>query len=155
MGAAVNQLLRANADLTALVGDRIFSSFNSKRRDATFIIYQRTGLNPSYTKDRGQNDSVYLNIAIISESYGQSIGVASAVEKALEGKRGTFAGLNIADIKLADSQEGADEINFIQDLQFEIFIKNKFMAAIAGKDIMIFFKFDGTARALALASNHT
>ena len=29
------------------------------------------------------------------------------------------------------------------------------MAAIAGKDIMIFFKFDGTARALALASNHT
>ncbi len=29
------------------------------------------------------------------------------------------------------------------------------MAAIAGKDIMIFFKFNGTARALALASNHT
>lgn len=29
------------------------------------------------------------------------------------------------------------------------------MAAIAGKDIMIFFKFEGTARALALATSHT
>ena len=123
VGAAVNQLLRANVDLTALVGDRIFPVSTPSDVMRPFIIYQRTGLNPSYTKDRGQNDSVYINIAVISEGYGQSIAVASAVEKALEGKRGTFAGLDIADIKSADSQEGADEINFIQDLQFEIFIK--------------------------------
>lgn len=121
-GAAINLLLRASSDLTALVGDRIFP-VATEEVQRPFIIYQRTGLNPSYTKDRGQNDSVYINIAVISEGYGQSIAVASAVEKALEGKRGTFAGLDIADIKSADSQEGADEINFIQDLQFEIFIK--------------------------------
>lgn len=123
VGAAINLLLRASSDLTALVGDRIFPVSTPGDVPRPFIIYQRTGLNPSYTKDRGQNDSVYINIAVISEGYGQSIAVASAVEKALEGKRGIFAGLDIADIKLADSQEGADEINSIQDLQFEIFIK--------------------------------
>lgn len=123
VGAAINLLLRASSDLTALVRDRIFPVSTPGDVLRPFIIYQRTGLNPSYTKDRGQNDSVYINIAVISESYGQSIAVANAVEKALEGKRGIFAGLDIADIKSADSQEGADEINFIQDLQFEIFIK--------------------------------
>mgnify|MGYP000975239912 CR=1 FL=1 len=123
VGAAINLLLRASSDLTALVGDRIYPVSTPGDVLRPFIIYQRTGLNPSYTKDRGQNDSVYMNIAIIAEGYGQSIAVASAVEKALEGKRGIFAGLDISDIKSADSQEGADEINFIQDLQFEIFIK--------------------------------
>lgn len=122
VGAAVRTLLEANDELTSLVGNKIFPVATQEDMLRPFLIYQRTGLNPAYTKDDRSFDSVYVGISIISDTYTGSIAVASAVIKALERKRGIYAGLNIDDIMLADSNESADEINFIQDLEFEIFI---------------------------------
>lgn len=122
VGAAVRALLEASEELVALVGNKIFPVATQEDTLRPFLIYQRTGLNPAYTKDDRSFDSVYVGISIISDTYTGSIAVASAVIKALERKRGVYAGLNIDDIMLADSNEGADEINYIQDLEFEIFI---------------------------------
>lgn len=122
VGAAVRTLLEANDELTSLVGNKIFPVAAQEDTLRPFLIYQRTGLNPAYTKDAREYDSVFMGITIVSETYSGSIAVASAVIKALEHKRGVYAGLNIDDIMLADSNESADEINYIQDLEFEIFI---------------------------------
>lgn len=122
VGAAVTELLSSDASVSAYLGNKIFPVATQEDTPRPFLIYQRTGLNPSYTKDSRAYDSVYVGITIISDTYSGSVAGASAVLGALERKRGTFAGLDIDDIMLSDANEGADEVNYIQDLQFEIFI---------------------------------
>lgn len=124
VGAAINTLLRAHGPLTALVGNKIFPVASQVDAVRPFIIYQRTGLSPAYTKDNRAFDSVFINITIISESYTESISILTEVENALRGKRGIHAGVNIDEIMLNDSYEEADEENYIQEAQFEIFINN-------------------------------
>ncbi len=122
VGAAINQLLGANQALVALVGNKIFPLAVQADEKRPFLIYQRTGLAPAYTKDTRQKDSVFMGITIISERYSESVEIASEVIEALEHKRGKHAGVDIDDIKLLDANEEADEINFIQALEFEVFI---------------------------------
>lgn len=122
VGAAVTELLSSDASVSSYLGNKIFPTATQEDTPRPFLIYQRTGLNPAYTKDNRAYDSVYLAVTIISDTYSGSVMGASAVLNALERKRGVYAGLNIDDIMLADANEGADETNYIQDLQFEIFI---------------------------------
>lgn len=122
VGAAVVELLGKSTELAALVGNKIFPVAAKEDTPRPFVIYQRTGLNPSYTKDNRKKDSVYMGFSVISETYSASVMIAGAIFKALENKRGTYASLDIDDIKLSDCNEEADEINFIQNLEFEIFI---------------------------------
>lgn len=121
-GAAISTLLLASEAVTALVGDKIFPVAVDTDVPEPFIVYRRTGLIPSYQKDNRGKDSIFVDVLIVSESYSKTIQIYSAVVNAVEHKRGVIAGVNIDDIRLADSLEDADEDYNVQQLTFEILI---------------------------------
>lgn len=121
-GAAINSLLLASQAVKDLVEDKIFPVVVETDVPEPFIVYRRTGLTPSYQKDSRGKDSIFVDVLIVSESYSKTIQIYSAVVAAVEHKRGVIAGVNIDDIRLADSLEDADENYHIQQLTFEIFI---------------------------------
>lgn len=121
-GAAISALLLASEAVTGLVEDKVFPLFVENDVPEPFIVYRRTGLTPSYQKDSRGKDSIFVDVLIVSESYGKTIQIYTAVVDAVERKRGVIEGVSIDDIRLSDSLEDADENYFVQQLTFEILI---------------------------------
>lgn len=125
IGSVIQEILLSSVPVTDKVNDRIFPVLAQEDTEYPFVVYQRSGMKPAYTKDRySVEDTLYVNVAIISEKYVESLEIAECVLKSLERKKGTFAGLKITDIRLADSSENGEDV-FIQGLSFEITINNE------------------------------
>ena len=112
----VRKRLLDKAEITALVGTKIFPVVAPKDTEGDFIIYQRD----EYSKDRtkmgiaSQRCRVYVNA--ISEDYDRSQEIAYQINEGLEGKH---LKLNM-DVKLIDSTEDFEDGKYIQVLLFEI-----------------------------------
>lgn len=121
-GAAIVEILTSDETIQRLVGDRVYPILSQEDTKFPYIAYRRKGLTPAYTKTPHKvEDSVYIDIAIVSDKYEESLDVAVVVLSVLEKKRGLFAGIDINEILLADSEEEAGE-GYMQRLEFEIFI---------------------------------
>lgn len=122
VGAAIVNLLSGDQALTSKVGDNIFPIKAMEDTTYPYIAYRRKALIPEYTKQTNSvEDSVFIDIAIVAESYSQTLGIANDVLRILDRKRGVFSGVDVTDIRVSDSEEQADEV-FMQRLEFEIFI---------------------------------
>lgn len=122
VGAAIVNLLSGDQALTSKVGDNIFPIKAMEDTAYPYIAYRRKALIPEYTKQTNSvEDSVFIDIAIVAESYSQTLGIANDVLRILDRKRGVFSGVDVTDIRVSDSEEQADEV-FMQRLEFEIFI---------------------------------
>lgn len=122
VGAAIVNLLSGDQVLTSKIGDKIFPIKAMDDTTFPYIAYRRKGLIPAYTKQTNSvEDSVFIDIAIVAESYSQTLGIANDVLRVLDRKRGLFSGVNVTDIRVSDSEEQADEV-YMQRLEFEIFI---------------------------------
>lgn len=123
VGKAISEILLADTVLTDKIGNKIFPVLAKENTTFPFIVYKRSGLIPAYTKDKfSVEDTVFIDIVIVSESYADSLNLAKAVRNSLERKKGTFAGIEIVDIRLANSDEDGEDV-FLQGLSFEIIIK--------------------------------
>lgn len=122
VGAAILDLLTGDQVLTSKVGDKIYPIQAMDDTTFPYIAYRRKALIPAYTKQTNSvEDSVFIDIAIVSNSYTQTIGIANDVLRILDRKRGLFSGVDVTDIRVSDSEEQADEV-YMQRLEFEIFI---------------------------------
>lgn len=122
VGAAILDLLTEDQVLTSKVGDKIYPIQAMDDTTFPYIAYRRKALIPAYTKQTNSvEDSVFIDIAIVAESYSQTIGIANDVLRVLDRKRGVFSGVDVTDIRVSDSEEQADEV-YMQRLEFEIFI---------------------------------
>jgi len=122
VGAAILDLLTGDQVLTSKVGDKIYPIQAMDDTTFPYIAYRRKALIPAYTKQTNSvEDSVFIDIAIVAESYSQTIGIANDVLRVLDRKRGVFSGVDVTDIRVSDSEEQADEV-YMQRLEFEIFI---------------------------------
>ncbi len=122
VGAAILDLLTGDQVLTSKVGDKIYPIQAMDDTTFPYIAYRRKALIPAYTKQTNSvEDSVFIDIAIVAESYSQTIGIANDVLRVLDRKRGIFSGVDVTDIRVSDSEEQADEV-YMQRLEFEIFI---------------------------------
>lgn len=89
-----------------------------------FIVYKRSGLEPSNTKDRyNYSELATLDIIIAASTYQESINLTEKVKDILEHNRGIYNDINIGDITLDDADEDYIEDTFIQKLTFKIEIK--------------------------------
>ena len=122
VGAAIVNLLSGDQVLTSKIGDKIFPIKAMDDTTFPYIAYRRKALIPAYTKQTNSvEDSVFIDIAIVAESYSQTLGIANDVLRVLDRKRGLFSGVDVTDIRVSDSEEQADEV-YMQRLEFEIFI---------------------------------
>ena len=120
--AAILDLLTGDQVLTSKVGDKIYPIQAMDDTTFPYIAYRRKALIPAYTKQTNSvEDSVFIDIAIVSNSYTHTIGIANDVLRVLDRKRWVFSGVDVTDIRVSDSEEQADEV-YIQILEFQIFI---------------------------------
>lgn len=97
----------------------------------TFGVYRRTSLSVSNSKDiYNFEEKAGIEIAIISNTYAESIQTAINVKMYLEHLHGKFQTskdehINIADITLIDCSEEWSNENYIQIMKFQISIDNE------------------------------
>jgi len=116
VGKEIYSLLNGNADLTALVSNKIYPIIVEKDTTYPFIVYKRSSIIPTYTKDFHLNDEVIVDIVCVSNSYTESINVAGLVRNTLEDKR--IQG--IQSIKLDSADEDFIDDAYVQTLSFNL-----------------------------------
>lgn len=114
VGKEIYSLLNGNADLTALVGNKIYPIIVEKDTTYPFIVYKRSSITPTYTKDFHLSDEVIVDIVCVSNSYTEGIDVAGLVRNTLEDKR--IQG--IQSIKLDSADEDFINDAYVQTLSF-------------------------------------
>lgn len=126
IGLAVFHLLTNSADVTQYVGDNIFplvvpnADEDGENVPFPFITFSRSGIDPEYAKDYDQSDTVNVSVDIWSRSYKESVLIATAVRKALEAKRGEWAGVRVQDSGMTSADESFDPKGYYgQTLYFE------------------------------------
>jgi hypothetical protein len=91
-----------------------------------FAVYRRVSLSVDDTKDRlAQDQRATLSVQVVSMDYQSGLMLADSITNALVGKTGTFEGVYIDDISLADAAEMYNETSYLQDLTFDITIENE------------------------------
>lgn len=120
IGKAIYSILSADAELSALVGDRIFPLIAISETEYPFIVFRRDSILPSYSKDGINSDVTTVSILCVSSDYAQSALVADLTLSALSGKRGTFEGEIIDSIRLIEASEDFQEDAFVQSIKITI-----------------------------------
>lgn len=119
IGVHIYERLKSSAELTRLVGEKIYPLSTKKQTTFPFIIYNRTGLTPNETKDRyGSGDNVTVELVVADSNYTRSIEIAEAVRVALEHKGGDYSLFSVTDAKLVACAEDFIEETYIQQLTF-------------------------------------
>lgn len=86
-----------------------------------FVVYRRSALTPSSTKDRyNHKESAIVEIIVASNSYPEGINLAEYVKDKMENTRGIFNDVNVGEITLISADEDYLEDTFIQKMNFNI-----------------------------------
>lgn len=118
IGNDVRAILLADANVSALVGSKIFPCVAPENTDGIFIVYSRDKYSKSLSKSGFYQDECHLAISIVSDNYDDGIDLAEAVDEALTGEH--TIGENKIDMSLADSTETYDDFKYIETLLFSI-----------------------------------
>lgn len=118
VGKVIFSLLNGNSDLTALVSNKIYPIIVEKETNYPFIVYKRNSVIPDYTKDFHFKDNVIIDIVCVSDSYSESIDIASIIRNTLEDKRNG----DIQSIKLESADEDFIDNAYVQTLSFNLTI---------------------------------
>lgn len=121
VGKAIYNILSNDAKIIDSVEHKIYPLIADTGTTFPFIVYRRTGIEPSDSKDRFiYSEDTYVEVVIASDKYNESIEIADLVKDALQGKKGNYSGINIHDIRMTNADEDYIEDTFIQNLTFNI-----------------------------------
>ena len=111
--------LSNSAELKALVSDRIYAISTKSETFFPFIIYKRSALTPSGSKDRfSTTDCVTVDVVVADSNYSRSIEIAELVRSIIGGKRGKYDTFEVNGCRLVSADEDFIEDTFIQRLTF-------------------------------------
>jgi hypothetical protein len=123
IGKAINDILSKDAAVIAIVGTKLYPIAAPQENPLPFVVYRRNNINPDYVKDGWAADNGAIQINALSSDYAESVSLIHAVRKALELKRGVFAGVHIDSIYVAGANETVDANTYIQELVFQVVVK--------------------------------
>jgi len=114
----LRQRLMANAELAAMIGERIFPIVAPIDTEGDFIVYRRD----TYTKDRTQmgiySQTVGVFVTAFSDDYDRSVDMIVLVNEILEGEYdGMTVHLEDADEDIDDAASG---VKYKQEILFTI-----------------------------------
>lgn len=119
IGKIIKTLLLSNEQLKSYIGDKVYPLIADTSTTYPFIIYRRSSIEKSSTKDDA-DESVNVEIYIVSERYDESISIAELVRSTLEHRKGNFEDLYIDDIIITDASESYEGDAFVQYLTITI-----------------------------------
>lgn len=99
-------LLLADAAVTAMVGTRVEPAGTAQTLARPNIVYQRVTTNRLYSQDgpAGSGDA-RVQLSIWADTYATVKDLADKVRTALEGYRGTVAGIVLDSVRLDDEDD--------------------------------------------------
>ena len=120
IGKIIKTLLLSNERLKSYIGDKVYPLIADNSTTYPFIIYRRSAIEKSSTKDDADDEQVNVEIFIVCDTYEKSISIAEEVRKSVEHRKGTFEDLYIDDIIITDASESFEENAFVQYLTITI-----------------------------------
>ena len=118
-GKYIRQIMIENQELMELISaNKIFPLLANPDTSFPFIVYSRTNLIPTYTKDLLTDNYVSFVVVVVSDNYVQSLNIANAVRHSLEGYRYQDNDIKIYPIKFDSITEETMEDAYIQRLSF-------------------------------------
>lgn len=118
IGKDLTEILLSNSEITNVIGDKVFPLVANAGTTFPFIVYRRSGYTPASNKDY-TNETVQVELAILSENYIDSVQLADLVGTYLETKTTD----SIDEIKVINSSEEFIDDTYIQKIYLEITLK--------------------------------
>jgi hypothetical protein len=127
VGKVIYNLLSNSAELTSLIGNKIFPSVSINEKAVNYIVYQKNGTSPTDCKNsRSTFDILSYEILIYSEKLETLNSIFLAVRNTLDQYSGVNSGLTIERIIFQDADDDFDETSKIYEktVNFEVRYKN-------------------------------
>lgn len=86
LGIAIKNKLEADADLTAIVGNRIYPIEAPEGAEKPYIIYQHPDVSNSSTKDGISQEQAYVVIGAVSDNYDEAVEIIELFDIALSSR---------------------------------------------------------------------
>lgn len=114
---AINKLLSTD-NIKSVVNNKVYPLIAPLNTNFPYIVFQRTST-PYNTKDNVYQDSINIEIIVVSDNYDKSVELAELIRNELEGKRNiNVEGFRISTIKLVDTSESYSNDAYLQSLTF-------------------------------------
>nr|DAJ47722.1 MAG TPA: tail component [Caudoviricetes sp.] len=112
IGKHIKETLCSNSDIVAAVGKRIYPLVIPEGTPRyPFIVYRNLGVQPDYTKDGNNQDSVQVQVTVVAKGYEESVSIANTVRYAFDGKGGSYPDFTVNECEVDSSGE-----EYIQDV---------------------------------------
>lgn len=121
----IYKTLTASADLTKMVGKKIFPIATKSEVKFPFIVYERENVISSYDKHSPTTANIDVSIYVLSESYSESEELAELVIAALDRKKASYDGYEVLDAIVNDVPESYINQTFVQQVRMRFIIKEK------------------------------
>lgn len=115
--------LTTNADLTALINNRVFPIVAEEGTQYPFLTYNRTSITSYRTKCGIYEDTVNFSVNIITTDYLGGLDIGNLVRVAIEKNLiCTIEGLQYRDIQLVGATEQFTNDGYVQTLNFQVIV---------------------------------
>lgn len=120
IGKTIYNILSANAELTAMVGSKIYPLIAEQSTTYPFVIYYRENISVNrVSKDGYGEDEVNFTVVCVSDNYSQSVDIANTVRKALEKQKINGQDITINNSYLTSVDESWNDNAYVQRLNFK------------------------------------
>ena len=127
VGKVIYNLLSNSAELTSLIGTKIFPSVSLNETLINYIVYQKNGSTPTNCKDgRSTLDILSYDILIFADNNETLNNIALGVRNTLDRYSGVNSGLTIDKIIYEGEDDDFDETSniYFKSVSYEIRFKN-------------------------------
>lgn len=112
IGKHIKAVLNANTGVSGAVGKRIYPLVIPEGTPKyPFVVYRNLGIQPDYTKDGNDQDSVQVQVSVIAKEYEKGVEIANDVRYSFEGKEERYPAFTVNECEVVSSSE-----EYIQDV---------------------------------------
>ena len=121
----IYEILSENEEILSIVGSdvkKVFPLCQPDNLEFPYVVFSRTAVNPSYTKDIvygiGWYNTVRITVKGVSDDYYESLQLANAIRHSLETYRIFNNEISVHPIELESVNEYMTDDVFVQELNF-------------------------------------
>ena len=118
IGSEIRNVILSSAAVKNAVDTKVFPLIANAGTTFPFLVYRRSSYSPMSNKDT-LNETVYMEIAIITTNYEQSVTIANDVADALI----NYESDTIEEIKVTNISEEFISDSFVQKINLQIDLK--------------------------------
>ena len=114
----IYNILTNDVQLSEMVGKKIYPVIAEESVTFPFVIFKRTAIAPIYAKNAPHYDNCSFSVAVVTNTYIQTVEIAERVRTILE----CYTGDDLKQVRLSSVNEEFIDDAYIQELNFECVI---------------------------------